>query len=649
MSIYSSVRKYGRWWSGLLIWPTMALAQISPGPLSRAHQSLNGPLHCGSCHKLGTGENQFKCLDCHTGIADRLARRRGFHAAVMKPGASSRDCISCHSDHNGLNFPLVRWEPSEQAFDHRKTGYVLEGKHAALTCKQCHNPSNIPPAEIGIIKVEDPNRTFLGLSRDCHSCHEDAHGGRLGRDCAQCHNSVDWKAAATGFNHSKTRYLLTGAHAQVACQKCHRTDPANPKVTQYTGIPFAKCSDCHSDPHHGEFKANCESCHTTAGWRQASETKASVNFDHSRTKFPLVGKHQGVKCDACHAGGDFNKPLAHTRCMDCHRDVHGGQFLARKDHGECASCHTEEGFKPAKFGIKEHASTAYPLEGRHTTVECAKCHIPAGEKTLYKVKFARCTDCHRDIHLGQFASAPNNNRCESCHTLKGFKPSTFTLARHSTTLFQLTGSHLAVACLDCHRVPDGSAPNSAVPYHFKTLACTECHTDPHHGEFRARMEKPGPTGQPVGCEACHNLKAWSDTARFDHSTTRFTLTGTHRAVACADCHKPPNLEVTMKNVAFNSAPLNCEGCHQDPHAGQFARSRRNPGCVDCHNTNKWRPSTFDHERDAGFHLKGAHEQVKCVDCHKTTRMVAEKPVLFFKPTPKECSACHGPAVPRPTG
>lgn len=628
----------------MFIWPVAAAAQISPGPLARAHHSLDGPLHCASCHKLAAGPTQFKCLECHTEIADRLAKREGFHASVLKPGASSRDCVSCHSDHNGESFPLIRWEPSEKAFDHRKTGYILEGKHASLTCQQCHNEKNIPPSARGGIKVADLNRTFLGLSRDCNSCHTDVHRGRLGSDCAKCHNSSDWKAASSGFDHSKTRYPLIGAHVQVACQKCHRPDPVDPQATKFTGIPFAKCSDCHSDPHHGEFKTSCESCHNTAGWKQVSAANASANFDHSRTKFPLIGKHQGVKCDACHLGGNFNKPVAHEKCMDCHRDAHNGQFLARKDHGECASCHNEQGFKPAKFGLAEHAATAYPLEGKHVTVQCAKCHVPAGEKTGYKIKFANCMDCHRDVHQGQFAGAPNNNRCESCHTLKGFKPSTFTLARHTTARFQLTESHLAVACLDCHRLPDGSPPEVAVPYHFKTLDCTECHTDPHRGEFKARMEKIGLNGRALGCQACHNLKIWSDTVRFDHSTTRFALTGTHRAVVCVDCHKPPNLEVTMKNVAFSAAPLKCEGCHQDPHAHQFARDGKAPGCVDCHNTSKWRPSTFDHERDAGFSLRGAHQNVPCADCHKTIRIVGEKSVLVYKPTSKACAACHGPEV-----
>ena len=50
---------------------TAASAQISPGPLSRSHQSLSGATNCSSCHKFG-GQAKLKCLECHAEIADRL-------------------------------------------------------------------------------------------------------------------------------------------------------------------------------------------------------------------------------------------------------------------------------------------------------------------------------------------------------------------------------------------------------------------------------------------------------------------------------------------------------------------------------------------------------------------------------------------------
>ena len=59
----------------------------------------------------------------------------------------------------------------------------------------------------------------------------------------------------------------------------------------------------------------------------------------------------------------------------------------------------------------------------------------------------------------------------------------------------------------------------------------------------------------------------------------------------------------------------------------------------CHNTNKWKPSLFDHET-TGFSLKGGHENVACGACHQLKKDVNGEQVLFYKPTPKACEACH---------
>ncbi len=245
---------------GVLLFLSAALlpsasAQISPGPLSRPHQSLNGSTNCASCHKFG-GQAALKCLDCHTEIATRLSARKGLHATYNIPAGSSQECARCHSEHNGEDFPLIKWDI--KTFNHKDAGYLLEGKHAGLTCNKCHNSSRISPQERTSIKIKDLNRTYLGLSTACVACHEDQHKGRLGPTCQTCHNFEDWKAISVGqgpgqFDHSKTRYPLTGLHAQVQCAKCH-TNGADGKP-RYVGIPFNQCSDCHKDPHHGSFPA----------------------------------------------------------------------------------------------------------------------------------------------------------------------------------------------------------------------------------------------------------------------------------------------------------------------------------------------------------------------------------------------------------
>lgn len=270
--------------------------------------------------------------------------------------------------------------------------------------------------------------------------------------------------------------------------------------------------------------------------------------------------------------------------------------------------------------------------------------ISPGKATLYQLKFQSCTDCHKDPHAAQFAAAPYSNRCERCHSLQRFQPSTFTLARHQETRFPLTGSHKAIVCGDCHKPSAQFRPPSAV-YHWNIRACTACHADPHRGQFDKLMRTAAPDGKISGCEACHSTKSWEEFSRFDHSKTTFPLLGSHRTTPCSACHKTSDPRIAPAKVNFKVAPAQCEACHQDIHGAQFAKAGLTH-CAECHNSTQWNPSSFDHDARTSFALQGAHRKVRCDGCHKLTRAVGDKMVLFYKPTPKECAACHASGIRR---
>lgn len=625
----------------LLCLSSQGRAQVSPGPLARAHQSLSGPTNCTKCHAVSARSPEFNCLECHREIAAEISEHRGLHATYPQSGPRGSSCVKCHSDHNGADFALIHWQPTAAGFDHSKTGYVLDGKHASVGCRSCHTAQHIAPEFRSLLSGKDLNHTWLGLSTRCGTCHNDPHQGRLGADCARCHSTTGWKPArfdTRNFDHSKTPFPLTGKHRDTACEKCHTPDSSG--QPRWSGVAFAACSNCHSDPHKGQFKQGCDSCHSTASWQRS---RFQNTFDHSKTAFPLLGKHLTVACVDCHKGGDFKTPIPHAACADCHKpDPHNGQFAHRADGGRCESCHTVQAWSPSTFTVVLHAKTGFPLTAPHDRVKCASCHVPAGTQTLFKIKFALCVDCHKDPHGGQFAGAPWNNHCERCHTGLTFKMNTMTLALHQKTRFPLTGGHVAVACDDCHKPLPGS---QVAAYHFEHLQCTTCHEDVHHGQFAARMAAIGASGKPAGCEACHSTNGWSDLSRFDHASTHFALLGAHRAVACIDCHKPPAMETTLLHVQFSAASSLCVECHENPHADQFGVRKNN--CATCHNTEKWRPSLFDHEKTA-FSLRGGHQNVACSACHVNKRMVGGTLVLFYKPTPTACEACHGGTIPPTT-
>jgi hypothetical protein len=85
----------------------------------------------------------------------------------------------------------------------------------------------------------------------------------------------------------------------------------------------------------------------------------------------------------------------------------------------------------------------------------------------------------------------------------------------------------------------------------------------------------------------------------------------------------------------------CEACHADVHAAQFVTDGAPAGCASCHNVFKWKPSAFDHETQSTYKLEGEHKTVACAKCHTSLKPVNGKQVLFYKPTPSACTACHG--------
>ncbi|MBZ5602518.1 MAG: hypothetical protein LAO79_09445 [Acidobacteriia bacterium] len=601
--------------SWILMFSASAFGQISPGALSHAHRHLDKISRCAACHDFGAGTRGFKCLDCHVEIQHRIAAGAGYHARVYKASAGQKDCTRCHTEHTGEKIPPIRFDRAK--FDHRaETGYALEGAHIRRRCEECHNPKNIQPATRAEIKMKDLSRSFLGLPHDCATCHQDPHTGELGTNCTGCHNQSAWRPAA-GFSHA-TAFPLTGAHTNVACEKCHSA-PAGQKPVHFKGAPAGSCRGCHMDPHKGafqdaKFSGACESCHTTAGWKT---NHPSAHFNHDTTPFALRGKHADLSCARCHRDADFHRAIAHDRCSSCHEDKHQGQFAGK----DCAACHNETGFKPALFTRDSHQLAAFHLDGKHREVACEKCHPDAGGHTQFKTAKLRCAECHTDPHDRQFAAAPYSNQCEKCHTTDGFKQTTFTIARHAETKFALTGAHAKAACDSCHTTsPAGRI--AARNYRFATRTCDTCHKDPHDSK--------------LVCEGCHRDTAqWKSVASFDHAATKFPIQGAHQKVACDRCHARSGTATSLK---FAGTATQCSGCHNDIHGGQFTTAPARD-CSGCHTMERWNAADFTHDKTR-FPLDVAHRNVRCERCHKQQLEVNAKTIRVFRGTPTECVSCH---------
>lgn len=537
-----------------------SLAQISPGELSSFHANLEGIANCTACHELRKEVSREKCLTCHIALRERIAENRGYHAS---PEVRSRSCRECHSEHNGRDFQLIHWRSGREQFDHRLTGFDLSGAHARQDCRACHRAERIKSEVRADVNV-NPQRTYLGLNSACTHCHADEHREQLTDRCEDCHNADGWSPAPK-FSHAQTRYPLTGKHAQVGCAKCHPWMPVPIEESEtrvvkkerrgtharYSGLDFASCASCHEDAHRGKFGTDCSRCHTTEGFRVV----AQAQFDHSKTAFPLRGRHAGVECVRCHRSGRMTDPLAHDRCADCHRDAHDGQFAHRSSGGECGDCHTTEGFVPAAFDVTRHDSARYPLTGSHRAVPCFACHAPDSARngiTRFRFPDVTCQACHGDPHQGQLDHWITKSGCEFCHSTEGWRRTSFD---HALARFPLQGKHREILCLRCHKVVQAETGAETLWIKPLTMECAGCHTDAHGGQFTPE------DGSAVHCERCHTPDGWSALA-FDHARdTRFALDGAHGQLACSRCHDTKEHPDGGAYIQYRPLSSRCADCH----------------------------------------------------------------------------------------
>jgi hypothetical protein len=529
-------------------------AQISPGPLHKAHARLEGLQNCTQCHAAGKKSAPEKCLTCHSLILSGMNAGKGMH----RRGTHDR-CETCHIEHHGRDFDLVYWQGGEKAFNHAGTGFALKGAHERLDCRACHRPEFIADKEKVVKGGGSPDRTFLGLKPDCAACHDDPHMGQFGLSCGDCHDETQWKPASR-FSHDSTRFALTGRHRTVACGKCHAAgkNPASseyPEYRRYAGTRFGTCADCHADGHDGRMGRACETCHVTEGWDKINPGA----FRHEMTGYPLLGRHSQVKCGQCHVPGKPLKIGRHEQCSDCHADIHAGRFSRRPEHGDCSACHSEEGFSPARFTVSRHAGTRFPLTGAHLAVPCIACHsgvLQPGSRAAPRFDFPdiRCGTCHADPHHGNADRWIQTGGCEICHLPSAWRDVRFD---HDRTRFRLEGRHQAAACRACHSDTAAGEARAVLRFKGKSMACGNCHHDPHMGQFSVKTgNAPGATP----CDRCHSATGWP-AEKFDHDRdSQFPLTGAHRALACGKCHLAETRD-GFSFIRYKPVPHRCDSCH----------------------------------------------------------------------------------------
>ena len=231
---------------------------------------------------------------------------------------------------------------------------------------------------------------------------------------------------------------------------------------------------------------------------------------------------------------------------------------------ECEACHTAKSWKTLRKPIRfQHATTGFPLEGRHASAACVACH-----RSLEFAHVATsCNDCHHDIHEGK-----SGTRCQDCHTTASWSSRSAAIAQHSKTGFPLRGVHALVECARCH-VGSGEASRAPV-----SRDCYPCHTTEY---ISTQSPNHVSAGISVRCEDCHTTYAWRP-AKIYHDLFFFRIySGKHAGKwsACTICHQ---------NSA-NYGEFTCLSCHKHDQEPTDLKHANRPGyvydsnaCYACH-------------------------------------------------------------------
>jgi hypothetical protein len=379
-------------------------------PLRGKHASVT----CEACHakNLTIKAPAFAtCGACHSDP----------HAGEGKIRGKSQDCAACHRVEGFLPsiFTVAK---------HRETAYALEGKHTSVPCGACHTAAAAAGAN-----VKRVGRLRLAHAR-CSDCHADAHGGQLSARpskgaCESCHAVAGFAPSTfTAADHATLALALAGRHGAVKCAACHAaTRPGLPAPVAATSLGSAnvaltlaaQCTSCHVDAHAGRFESrgaaptagSCSACHSTVAFSPSAIDVAR----HDAFAFKLEGAHRAVACAQCHAAmrrthatstlllnarAVSKLPFGEVRttCAACHATPHGTQFAARKDRGDCASCHGVDAFAPAAR-FDHNRDAAFKLDGAHAKVACGACHTSTRDSrgtlvTTYRGVSTKCESCH---------------------------------------------------------------------------------------------------------------------------------------------------------------------------------------------------------------------------------------------------------------
>ena len=275
-----------------------------------------------------------------------------------------------------------------------------------------------------------------------------------------------------------------------------------------------------------------------------------------------------------------------ARCTDCHADDHGGQLKARADRGECSACHR---------GVRLDAQHLRQRGARAAEARARRPAPAGGVRGLPRDGPEGAAADERDGGGGGQGQLP----------LRGHRDGLRGVSRRSAP-----GTIRERRCAGEGRGVPG------LPWHARVPALDG-------GRHRARGVRVPARGRPPGDAPARRVTRSSTEAPPARSSLR--LAGTRFAdlqfaakQGCADCHTSPHGTPVRR--------LEREGRLRGLSFGREPSRRRD---------------RFDHNTDAAFALKGAHESVPCAQCHVRQPGATDSMSVIYAPLSGKCETCHG--------
>jgi len=560
---------------------------MSPPPASVPEHDGNSTAKCLECHgsphkvNAGVSNGGLDCSVCHsTLVLATQPSSAGYHHVLDNSSAAystaqngSRNCLSCHVDHNKFN--------SQKAYN-LKANYT-----------ESFPVTDNTPGQNTDFSANDP--TYGGL---CLSCHQN----RQIKDYTQPDGSTATQPISiSGFTDSAHNYTVSSAFGDntvfnANCVKCHNDDMAKNRQTSanrfglhnsaYQRILSPFGDTALTDPLKQQF---CLKCHDVAG--DVYGAAMSLAARDIKNRFAKASKH-----DITGATG------AELTCVNCH-----GPHSVSKDP-------FSSGLNVSDISDPDNTLSPYTTAAGDMSTFCLKCHDGSPPQAVndgttfvpYSVKFpdlnftSNGSGWDKSGYTGVSPAGHYSQGygCDKCHDKHGSDYPLLTLLPEDPATAPSSDSGL---CLRCHGNQAGRPAGAAdvytdltkgtdFTYRHPTLdysglhsdretfpwntadrhaECTDCH-DPHSANGRNPKTVNGATNTaPRASNKLRNVTgvkvrawpaAWSTVPRENYTLGPVT----DEYELCFKCHSgfngnfpsPPQGAVPETDVAVEFNPNN---------------------------------------------------------------------------------------------